>query len=360
MSRSYVLSRFRWCLGALASGMLGTALAGSPQPNFKGPAIQFAAPLYDFGKAMSGDIVEHVFEFTNTGNATLEILGVYPSCNCTTPGDWTRQVAPGGTGRVALRFDTTRFEGSVTEATTVANNDRAHFNVALQIKGTVWKPVEVNPRTVILKPVLAAAAGDANMTRIINHLPEPMTLEEPVSDNAIFTAELKTMVPGREFQLTVHTGPAHHPPMVQGTISIKTSSVRVPLIRVAVLAMPQAALSVSPTLVRLPANPLSVSFAATVSLRNQGKSLLKLTSAKVDVPGAEVRIKELQPGREFELTLTFPAGFELPRNREPALTILTSNPETPSITVPLRQSQPVVANPAAPRNPAFSGPLAVP
>src|SRR5436190_15616324 len=61
------------------------------------PKIQFATPIYDFGKMKVGEPVKWEFVFTNTGTALLEITGVQPGCGCTTAGEWTRKVEPGKT-----------------------------------------------------------------------------------------------------------------------------------------------------------------------------------------------------------------------------------------------------------------------
>src|SRR5215510_7123219 len=65
-----------------------------------GPQIQFDNQVYDFEKVTAGDVVKHTFIFTNTGNQTLELTDVHPSCGCTTAGDWTRKVEPGQTGLI--------------------------------------------------------------------------------------------------------------------------------------------------------------------------------------------------------------------------------------------------------------------
>jgi uncharacterized protein DUF1573 len=230
----------RLCSLALILG-ISPLLAASPQAQTNAPVIRFFSPVYNFGTALAGDPVEHVFEFTNAGNGPLEILGVYPHCSCTLPGEWTKQVAPGHTGRVALLLDTSRFDGPIAESTVVASNDRAHFNVALQFKGTVRKPLELIPRTVILRPSIIATSGNTNTAKIINHLPDPITLEPPVSDNSAFVAELKTIVPGMQYQLAVRTTQARQSSPAQGTISIKTSSSRIPSFSVSVLVLPQPA-----------------------------------------------------------------------------------------------------------------------
>src|SRR5437899_7982291 len=50
--------------------------AAAPAPTAPaavGPKIQFATPIYEFGKIRSGEPVKHIFYFTNVGDATLEL-----------------------------------------------------------------------------------------------------------------------------------------------------------------------------------------------------------------------------------------------------------------------------------------------
>ena len=222
--------------GALAVS-LAAQVTAAPPPGPKGPVIKFASPVYDFGTALAGDLVEHVFVFTNAGDAPLEILGVYPSCNCTVPGGWTNRVAPGEVGSVELLLDTSRFQGPIAESTVVASNDRAHFNVALRFKGTVHQPIEVLPRAVLLRP---NSAGASNAVRIVSYLPETLTLQQPVSEDTLFVPRVKVQVPGREFQLAVSSS-AHPGSLRQSRITIRTSSTRVPIITIPVLLAPPLA-----------------------------------------------------------------------------------------------------------------------
>ncbi len=330
------------------------ALSGMSQAHPARPEIRFAAPIFDFGKAMAGDIIRHDFIFTNTGNATLEITGVNPSCGCTSPVDWTHRVEPGQTGQISLQVDTKRLSGRATEVAAVASNDPAQRKVTLSFIGTVWKPVDVSPWTVILRPVSESGEGASNASEIIVNLPDSITIGNPVSDNPAFQAELKTVVEGRKFQLTVHSAPMNSTTMMHGNISMRTSSATVPSITVPVLAIPQSPLILSPAVLYLPRGPLSASTNATVSLRNNGRNEVNLTAAKIDVANAEVAFKEVRPGREFTFSLTFPAGFKLPEGREAALTITLTNSLTPVLKVPLRSVRAAVAHgavlPAAQRH----------
>ncbi len=45
----------------------------------KSPAIHFESLEKDFGRIPEGEVLTHVFRFSNRGSATLEILEIAPS-----------------------------------------------------------------------------------------------------------------------------------------------------------------------------------------------------------------------------------------------------------------------------------------
>jgi hypothetical protein len=69
------------------------------------PEMTFEKEMHDFGTITEGDQVEHVFEFTNTGEAPLIISNAKSSCGCTVP-DWTKEpVAPGEKGKLTVKYN---------------------------------------------------------------------------------------------------------------------------------------------------------------------------------------------------------------------------------------------------------------
>jgi hypothetical protein len=324
------------CSLIVIAGILFCTLAGMAETKPAGPAIQFAETTLSFGTAMAGEMVTHEFVFTNTGDATLVISGVYPTCGCTTVNEWTREVAPGQTGRISLQLDSTRFAGLVTKTIIVMSNDQAHHNLVLSFRGMVKKPMDLTPPMIILKPAIDGELGEAGIVNIKNNLTEPVTLGKPVCDNPAFTAELKTIVPEREFQLTVRVVKAVGGAMLQGNVTMQTGSSRTPSVLVPVLILPQAQITLVPPVITLPFGPLPMATNLAVTLSNQGRHLLAIADAKIDAGGVGVKFKETQPGLEFVFTLLFPEGFTLSHDRETTLTITTKNSEIPVITVPLR------------------------
>lgn len=69
------------------------------------PVFQFQEEEHDFGTINEGDVVEHTFTFTNTGEAPLIIQSAKGSCGCTVP-TWPKEPIPvGGTGEIVAQFN---------------------------------------------------------------------------------------------------------------------------------------------------------------------------------------------------------------------------------------------------------------
>ncbi|MCA6078661.1 DUF1573 domain-containing protein [Fulvivirga sedimenti] len=81
--------------------------ANAPDQKPEGPLPTFAFNEieHDFGTISEGDVVEHIFRFTNNGEAPLVIENAIGSCGCTVP-TYTREPIPvGGEGEIFVKFD---------------------------------------------------------------------------------------------------------------------------------------------------------------------------------------------------------------------------------------------------------------
>ncbi|HMP98328.1 MAG TPA: DUF1573 domain-containing protein [Cyclobacteriaceae bacterium] len=108
------------------------------------PAFQFPKLEHDFGTINEGDVVEHTFTFTNTGDAPLIIQGVQASCGCTAP-DWSKDPIPvGGTGFVKAKFDSQGKPNINNRTVTVTANTWPKQTV-LRIKAMVTPADQVKP-----------------------------------------------------------------------------------------------------------------------------------------------------------------------------------------------------------------------
>jgi hypothetical protein len=312
-----------------------------------GPRIEFAGQVFDFGKVSAGELVRHDFVFTNTGKALLEITNVRPGCGCTTAGTWDRQVKPGKTGVIPLQFNSANFNGKVTKSASVTCNDPGKSNVVLEITGTVWKPIEITPTMVVFKVSDDIQTNETRVVRILNHLDNPLTLSDLQCTNRAFKAELKTVKPGNEFELLITAVPPFTSPSINALVSLKTSSPSMPTINVNAYVMVEQAVIVTPTQITLPAGPLTAAVNRTIMIRNTGTNSLVVSDVAVNIPGAEVRVREPQPGRLFNLAVSFPAGIEIKPDQKPEVTMKSNHPKFSLIKVPVFQPRPAALPKAA-------------
>ena len=339
-------------IAAIAAAVKATAQtpapAAAPAATNSGPKIQFAQPIYDFGKVSAGDPVKYDFIFTNGGDELLILTNVQPSCGCTTAGDWSHQVEPGKTGNIPVQFNSSSYNGPVTKTVTVTSNDKGQPTVVLQVKGTVWKPIDVQPQFVMLSVNAESSSNDTKVVHIVNNGEEPLSVFAPESNNKAFAAQLTTNTPGKDFNLSISTvGPLSA--QAQGQITVKTSLAKNSNLIVTAWANVIPAVTVSPAVLTLPPAPLAAALTNTVTIQNNGTNVLKLSDAMVNAKGVTIEIKESDPGRSFTAMVGYPQGFEIAQGQEAHLSIKSNHPQFAEIKVPLVQApRPAAISPIVP------------
>lgn len=311
-----------------------------------GPKIKFDSPVYDFGKVNAGDMVTHTFWFTNIGDQLLTISNVQPSCGCTAAGDWTRQLEPGKAGTIPIQFNSANFSGVVTKMVSVVSNDTNQPLYYLQIKGNIWKPIEVAPNYAVLT-VKPDSPGASTSIRVVNHMDEMLYLGAPEINSTNFTVEVRTNMPGKEYQLVVNVSDQLKSGNTQALIKVPTSATNLPPLNITVWANVQPALTVLPTQLTLPGGPMPTRMTPTVTLINNTTNPLSITEPAVSIPGIDFQLREVQPGRYFTIAVTFPQGFELTNKANAMLTVKSSNPNYAEIRVPIVQMPVVTGQPQA-------------
>ncbi|HEV2393780.1 MAG TPA: DUF1573 domain-containing protein [Verrucomicrobiae bacterium] len=309
-----------------------------PGTNHTAAKIQFASSIHDFGRAKAGELVKYTYIFTNVGTGVLEISHVQPSCGCTTAGQWTRKVLPGGTGEIPIQMASDHFNGPVFKTISVASNDKSQPTVVLQLKGTIWRPIEISPPYPMLN-VSPDEPTASTTARITNNMAEPLIVMDPESNNRSFRAELRTNEFGRQYEVTITAVPPLGPGNVSGKITLKTTSASTPTIDVLFWANVRPPLNLYPSQLTLNA-PSSNPTNARLTIQNNSTNALTLSDPTVNAPGApvQVQVQEMQPGRLYAVQLTFPAGFEIPPGQHVAFTAKSNNPHVPLIQVPIFQA----------------------
>src|SRR5262249_19508607 len=140
--------------------------------------------------------------YTNTGIATLELSEVAPGCGCMKVQDWTRQLEPGQSGVINVRYDSHHYTGPFAKSIFVTCNDPSNPKPMLEIKGYVFRPIEISPFSAAIT-LTAEHPSNATSVKIISHVDEPLILSPPISSNPALVPELRTNQPGKEYELFV-------------------------------------------------------------------------------------------------------------------------------------------------------------
>ena len=100
------------------------------------PEFSFVDEEYHFGEMIEGDVREHTFEFTNTGEIPLIISAAQGSCGCTVP-DFPREpIAPGAKAEIHISFNSAGKSGNQEKTVTLTANTVPNIYV-LKIMATV-------------------------------------------------------------------------------------------------------------------------------------------------------------------------------------------------------------------------------
>jgi hypothetical protein len=323
--------------GITTTGITTTAPA-TPAPavtNVSGPKIQFETMVYDFGRAKSGDPVKYTYVFTNAGDQLLELTDVH-ACGCITA-DWTRKVEPGKTGTVPISFNSSGYSGPVTKAISVTCNDKTTPRPALQFKGTIWKPIDVIPQFAVLNLTADAPVGSATVL-ITNNMPEPITVSAPQCSNPAFAIDFTTNEPGRAFRVIVTTVPPLPAGSVQAQITLKTTSTNMPVVTITAFANVQPTVTINPPQIVLPPAPLAQALTNTINITDNSTNTMALSEPTVNAAGVNIQVREVVPGRQFAVALTFLQGFEVAVGQKAELSIKSSLPLVPVLKVPIMQA----------------------
>ena len=126
-----------------------------------------------------------------------------PGCGCTTAGEWTKTVEPGKTGNIPIQVNTANFNGPVAKVVNVDTSDPTQQTVVLQVKGTLWKPVDVQPSLAYFTASADSPTVASSVVHIKSNLEKPLSLAVPEISNKAFNVEVKPVEAGKDYQVVV-------------------------------------------------------------------------------------------------------------------------------------------------------------
>jgi hypothetical protein len=109
---------------AEAEKKMDPARDAATAPETSGPttSMTFAENSHDFGTIDEGDVVTHIFKFTNTGSEPLILNRCKGSCGCTVPQCPKEPIAPGAEGEIEVKFNSKGKKNKQTKTVTINAN----------------------------------------------------------------------------------------------------------------------------------------------------------------------------------------------------------------------------------------------
>jgi hypothetical protein len=188
------------------------------------PRIEVDSSEYNFGSIEEGQKVTHVFRFSNSGDAPLNIERVRSSCGCTVPRLSAEVLAPGDVGEVEAVFDSRRFNGQVVKTIYLYTNDPLHDVVQLSLRGKVNKIIAADPPRVDFG-VMKSGEKRQTEVRLANNGSEAIELGDVTVSNPAVEAELQSNViePESSVILNLSVVPDQEQGRLSGYVIIPTS-----------------------------------------------------------------------------------------------------------------------------------------
>ncbi len=87
-----------------------------------GAKMQFTNDTFAFGTIKPGEVIEHKFEFTNTGTTDLVITDAKATCGCTQPSFPFIPIPPGEKGFIGVKYDSTGKLGTQKPTVSLTTN----------------------------------------------------------------------------------------------------------------------------------------------------------------------------------------------------------------------------------------------
>jgi hypothetical protein len=324
-------------LGALAARPHAALAADAPSVSApvsvsaKAPKAEVADPIYNFGTALSGQPLKHVFEIHNSGDAPLEIKSVTTSCGCTAAKPSKSLLGPGEASKIETQVDTRFEQGHSLSVVSVATNDPHQPTLRLKLEGVIKPQVIAQPADLDFGKVRHGAETSRDIT--ISDLTGGPPFAVKSVNNASSYIRVSESSPADNHSgavLHVALSGAMPPGPIRDTIRIETN--RGPL-RVGVLGVVTGDLTVEPAQVSFGVLPHHQGAIRILRLTNQSDRAISVLGVETTNHSVTVQVDPITAGKEYKVTLALRPNTPDGQIRG-NLTIRTNDPQQATVTVP--------------------------
>lgn len=325
--------------GVLMMTLLALVSGAEAEPR---PVLEVDKKILDFGDLPINHVEEGIFTVRNTGNATLEIREIRPTCGCTVA-EFDRTIPPGGTGRIKGVLDTTGYLGPVSWALMVFSNDPETPQVNLMIRANIRMFIDVLPRPLLRFNALKGETITDKVTLVAEDGSDFRVLGVEGDGNGLKTSvrELRggdriADRAGSQWELVVTVLADANEGMLTRRLKVQTTSPRAPEVTVNVSGIVRPIVQVIPAELNFgevsSAHPIGRN---VVLINNRAENELKILGAEVDSPVFSAKANQMGTSQRFQVGVTLKPGTRAGEHRG-VLKVKTNDPNRSVIEVPVR------------------------
>jgi Protein of unknown function (DUF1573)/Flagellar-associated PapD-like len=305
------------------------ANAAPPGPQ---PKAVVTDPLYDFGSALEGKMVNHTFTLKNEGQGTLEIRGTKTSCGCTVASPKTSHLGPGEETTIDVGFDTHFQKGHQVRTIIAYTNDPDNPNATMTMQGNVKQQVASTPPQIDFGSVRQGTGEnkDVTISDLVGGSPQFEVGQITNTNNAIKVEKVPAAAGQPTTQLKVSLLPSMPTGPFDDTIKVMTN--RIPL-NIDVFGTVNGDLSLDPAQVSFGIVKSGQEAMRILKLSNQGQRAVKVLDITSSDPSVSAAAEPITPGKEYKITVMLRRGVPDGQLRG-QLAIKTDDPKQASIEVP--------------------------
>ncbi len=225
----------------------------------------------------------------------------------------------------------------LTKRITVSTNVPGKGTTSLTIKGTIWQPVQVTPKSVAFGRITIdkAESGLVKKMTIVNNIDGVMTLTDVASTNPIFKPEIREIQAGKKYELIVTLQPPLRSGNNTGKITMKTGLGEKASLDIPAYAYVSAPVDVTPAKLTLPTNR-TADLKRQFYVRSNTSKPVVLSDLQASNPELKLAIADIRKKLTYRLTVDIPASYK-PSVGGDTITFKTDNPAVPSIVIPITE-----------------------
>lgn len=298
------------------------------------PNIIFEEYLYDFGQADRGETITHIYKFKNSGKKKLIISKVRSSCGCMAALLSDKEIPPGGTGQVEVKFDTGRRRGKQMHTVYVHSNDPDEPLVKLNLSGTVKTYVTISPTRIYLGSI---RKGKGTIKRInIFEGEEGLKIIKTEPSSKYLFAEVFQMASGKggDYEVIVALSPETPIGPIKEQITIYTNNLKRPRIEILIRGEVKGDIEIFPKSLLFGSVKKKDTPSRQVIILTRSSGDLKIEKVENSIQSISVQLSPLEKGKKYVLTAQLKP--DMPEGSiKGVVKLYTNSADQPVIEVPV-------------------------